>query len=71
MLVCAIILGIVTPTGTLYMTAAVLTGSVYLAVAWQLMRRPERVLARKLFLLSLLVLPLLLSALMTDLILRA
>lgn len=71
MLVCAVVLGMVTPTGALYMAAAAATGAAYVACAWGMVRQPGQRPARQLFFTSLVVLPVLLSALMADLLLSA
>jgi heme o synthase len=69
MLVCAAIVGATSPAGTLYMFAALLTGIAYMAFAWRFVQRRDRIPARRLFFSSLVVLPVLLSALMADLVL--
>lgn len=69
MLVCAVVLGLTTAAGPLYMAFALLSGGAYIRFAWHFMQEHTRVLARRLFFCSLLVLPLLLSALMLDLVL--
>jgi heme o synthase len=67
MLVCAAVVGIVSPAGTLYMSFAVLTGIAYVVFAWRFVQHRDRIPARRLFFSSLVVLPLLLTALMADL----
>jgi protoheme IX farnesyltransferase len=67
MLVCVVMLAFTARIGALYGAVAVTTAAVYAHVAWRFVRQPERVPARRLFLSSLLVLPLVLGALMTDL----
>lgn len=69
MLVCAAIVGITSQAGALYMAVSLVTGGAYVVFAWQFVQRRERIPARRLFFSSLLVLPLLLSALMADLVL--
>jgi heme o synthase len=69
MVVCAAVVGATSPAGSLYMITALLTGSVYVLYAWRFVHECARVPARKLFFSSLLVLPLLLTALVTDLVL--
>jgi protoheme IX farnesyltransferase len=70
MLVSATVVGMGASTGTLYMATAVLTGVAYTAFAWAFVRNPGRGPARRLFLGSLAVLPILLVALVADLIVR-
>lgn len=67
MLVAAGLVAVTTPTGWLYGLLALLTCGAYTAAAWRWVRRPERIAARHLFLSSLLVLPVLLGALIADL----
>jgi heme o synthase len=69
MVICAAVVGLTSPAGGLYMATALLTGAVYIAYAWQFVQLRERVPARRLFFSSLVVLPLLLTALMADLVL--
>jgi len=70
MLVAAAVLGVVSDAGPLYLGAALLAGGAYTALAWSFVRRPEPLPARRLFLSSLVVLPLLLLALIGDLVVR-
>lgn len=67
MLACAAVLFIASPAGVLFLAAALLAGGAYVAFAWQFLQVREAVPARRLFFSSLLVLPLLLGALVTDL----
>ena len=69
MFVCVAMLGLVAPTGALYVTVAVATAAMYVLFAWRFARSPDRVPARRLFFSSLVVLPLILGALMADLLL--
>jgi protoheme IX farnesyltransferase len=69
MLICVLILGVTTPTGALYATIGVTTAAGYTGFAWRFVREPARAPARRLFFSSLLVLPLVLGALMADLLL--
>jgi protoheme IX farnesyltransferase len=69
MLVCAVVVGVTSAAGTLYMATTLLTGTAYVAFAWQFLRQRARIPARRLFFSSLIVLPLLLTALMADLVL--
>jgi heme o synthase len=66
MLVCVVMLGLTAPTGALYAAVAGTTAAGYVLFAWRFVRQPERVPARRLFFSSLLVLPLVLGALMAD-----
>jgi protoheme IX farnesyltransferase len=69
MLVCVVMLGLSAPTGALYAAVAVTTAAAYAWFAWRFVLHPERAPARQLFFSSLLVLPLVLGALMVDLLL--
>ena len=69
MLICAITVGVSKAAGPLYTVTALLAGTAYVAFAWRLLRMPDRGPARHLFFSSLVVLPVLLSALMADLVL--
>ena len=69
MLVCATLLGLTSGAGRLYMSIGLFTCVAYMMYAWEFTRRPERGPARKLFFSSLVVLPLLLTALMADMML--
>jgi heme o synthase len=69
MVVCACVVGFTSDAGGIYMATALLTGGAYVTFAWRFVRQRARVPARRLFFSSLLVLPLLLTALMADLIL--
>jgi heme o synthase len=69
MVICAAVVGFTSAAGPLYMAVALLTGGVYVTLAWRFVRQRERAPARTLFFSSLLVLPLLLTALMIDLML--
>jgi len=66
-LLCALVLGVAISAGPLFLVAAVLTGGAYIHYAVRFVREPARPPARRLFFCSLAVLPLLLSALMLDL----
>jgi heme o synthase len=68
MLLFAVVVGLTTEAGALYMATALLAGSAYVAYAWGLVRHLDRVPARRLFLSSIIVLPVLLTALMVDLV---
>ena len=68
MVVCTGVVAARSGTGPMFAVAALLTGGGYVAFAWRFARLPERVPARRLFFSSLLVLPLLLGALVTDLV---
>jgi protoheme IX farnesyltransferase len=68
MLVAAAMVGLTTAVGPIYGIVALAAGSGYAGFAWRFVRRPERGAARHLFLSSLLVLPLILGALVGDLI---
>lgn len=70
MLLSAGAVGLSAPVGALYFSVALLTGGGYVAFAWRFARAPQRAPARSLFLGSLAVLPILLSALVVDLIAR-
>jgi heme o synthase len=67
MLVSAGLVGVASDAGTLYMAAALMTGAVYIGFAWSFVRRLDRLPARRLFFSSLVVLPVLLTALVADL----
>ena len=67
MLVCVVMLGVTAQTGILYAATAVTTAAVYALYAWRFVREPARAPARRLFFSSLLVLPLVLGALVVDL----
>jgi heme o synthase len=69
MVVCAAVVGITSGAGGLYMTTALLVGGAYVGFAWRFVQRSDRQPARRLFFSSLLVLPLLLTALIVDLVL--
>jgi heme o synthase len=69
MVVCAAVVGFTSPAGHLYMATALLCGAAYVLFAWRFLQQRERVPARRLFFSSLLTLPLLLTALMADLVL--
>jgi heme o synthase len=69
MLVCAGVVGVTSTAGALYTGVAVLTGTAYIMHAWRFVQLPERTPARRLFFSSIIVLPVLLSALMADLVL--
>lgn len=69
MLVCAAYLGVVAPTGALYAAVGLTTTGLYALYAWKFVHTPDRPAARRLFLGSLLVLPLVLGSLAADLIL--
>jgi heme o synthase len=69
MFVSAAVLAATTATGALYGSATLLVGGAYIAFAWQFARHPERLPARRLFLSSLVALPLLLGSLVTDILL--
>jgi heme O synthase-like polyprenyltransferase len=60
-------LGLTAQTGTLYALIAVTTAAAYAFYAWRFVREPARGPARQLFFSSLLVLPLVLGALVMDL----
>lgn len=66
MAVCAVVLGVVPRTGAIYLVVALVTTGAYTAAAWSFVRHPERGPARRLFLSSLGVLPILLAALVLD-----
>jgi heme o synthase len=68
MLVSAAIVGLASDAGRLYMATALLTGLLYIHFARGFVRDLGRAPARRLFFSSLLVLPLLLSALVADLV---
>jgi heme o synthase len=67
MLVCALVVGIASPAGGIYMATAVTACGAYVLFAWRFVRQRERIPARRLFFSSLVVLPLLLGGLMLDL----
>lgn len=67
MIVAVAIVGATTPAGWLYGLVALAASAGYAATAWRFVRATERRPARHLFLTSLVVLPLLLGALVTDL----
>jgi heme o synthase len=69
MLVSAGLVGATSAAGPLYMGTALLTGATYVAFAWRFVRERDRLQARRLFFSSIIVLPLLLGALVGDLIL--
>ncbi|CAN5656386.1 heme o synthase [soil metagenome] len=69
MVICAAVVGFTSGAGQLYMATALLTGAAYIAFAWRFLEQRERAPARRLFFSSLLVLPLLLTALIADLVL--
>ncbi|MBR9988201.1 MAG: heme o synthase [Gemmatimonadetes bacterium] len=69
MLVCVVMLGLSAPIGALYAAIAGTTAAGYVLFAWRFVREPERLPARRLFFSSLLVLPLVLGALVADLLL--
>lgn len=67
--VCAAVLGLTAGTSALFLVAALLTGGAYVVYAWRFVRRPERTAARGLFFSSIIILPVLLGALMADVLL--
>lgn len=67
MLPAALVVGLTTPAGWLYGVVALAVCTGYASCAWRFVRDTDRLPARRLFLSSLLVLPLLLGALVTDL----
>ena len=67
MLICALALAPTAPAGAPYLAVAGVCGAVYAGAAWMFVNRPERAAARRLFLTSLLVLPVILGALVVDL----
>lgn len=69
LLVCAGVLAASAATGVLYMATAALTGGAYAVYAWRFACSPSPAPARSLFLSSIVVLPLLLGALVTDVLL--
>ncbi|HEX6134671.1 MAG TPA: heme o synthase [Longimicrobiales bacterium] len=69
MLVCAAGLAMAAPTGALYAAVGLTTIVLYAVYAWKFVRTPDRAAARRLFLGSLLVLPLVLGSLAADLLL--
>jgi heme o synthase len=69
MVICAAVVGLASDAGTLYMATAALTGGAYVGFAWRFLRQRDGAPALRLFFSSLLVLPLLLTALMADLVL--
>lgn len=69
MIVCAAVVGVTTPAGALYMGMALVAGAAYIVFAWRFLQQRERVPARRLFFSSLIVLPVLLAALVADLVL--
>lgn len=68
MVICAAVVGFSSDAGFLYMATALVTGGIYVRFAWQFVQQRTRVPARRLFFSSLVVLPLLLTALMLDLV---
>jgi heme O synthase-like polyprenyltransferase len=62
--------GIGAQTGVVYMVTALVTGGAYTSFAWSFARRPAPGPARRLFLGSLAVLPILLLALVVDVLIR-
>lgn len=66
MVVCAVVVGFTSAAGALYGVTALLTGGAYVAFAWGFVQQRERAPARRLFFSSLVVLPLLLTALVAD-----
>jgi heme o synthase len=69
MLVCAVMVGLTSPAGSLYMNIALIACGGYMLFAWRFLQQRERVPARRLFFSSLIVMPLLLGALIADLVL--
>jgi heme o synthase len=69
MSVSAGLVGVTSAAGAVYMVVAVLTGTAYIGFAWRFLHRLEAVPARRLFFSSLVVLPVLLTALIADLVL--
>ncbi|MEX1183243.1 MAG: heme o synthase [Gemmatimonadota bacterium] len=68
MLACAAVVGLATTAGVLYMSVVVLTGMTYVVFAWRFVQERAYAPARRLFFSSLFVLPVLLSALIVDLV---
>lgn len=68
MLAAAAVVAATTPTGALYTTVAALCCASYAACAWRFVGNPSRASARRLFFSSLVVLPVLLGALVADLV---
>ena len=66
MLICALVLAAAAQAGALYLAVAGACGVAYAAAAWSFLRRLERSTARRLFLTSLMVLPVILVALVVD-----
>jgi heme o synthase len=69
MMMCAAVLGIASPAGAPFVIVALVTGAVYTRFAWRFAQRHQPAPARRLFLSSLVVLPVLLLALMVDVVL--
>jgi heme o synthase len=69
MAVSAALVGLTSAAGAVYMVTALLTGTVYIGFAWRFVQQRDALPARRLFFSSLVVLPVLLTALVTDLIL--
>ncbi|HSJ23143.1 MAG TPA: heme o synthase [Longimicrobiales bacterium] len=67
MLVCALVVGVMSDAGAVFLATALATGGAYVLFAWRFVQRRDRAPARQLFFSSLLVLPILLGALMLDL----
>jgi protoheme IX farnesyltransferase len=70
LLVCVLLFGIASAAGTLYLLIALPAGACYVLFAWRFLQARDRAPARRLFLSSLVVLPLLLTALFADLAIR-
>lgn len=70
MVICSAVLAIAAGLGLVYLAVALVTGATYVAFAGQFVRSPELRPARRLFFTSLLVLPLQLAGLVTDLVVR-
>jgi protoheme IX farnesyltransferase len=68
MIAAAAIVATTTPTGPLFASVAALSSGAYAACAWSFVRHPARAPARRLFFSSLVVLPVLLGALVADLV---
>lgn len=68
MLTCAVVVAVATAAGPLYIATMLLTGVTYIFHAWRFVQQHDHTPARRLFVSSIIVLPVLLLGLMMDLV---
>lgn len=67
MVICAVVVGMMSNAGVIFLATALATGGAYVMFAWRFVQDRTRAPARRLFFSSIVVLPLLLVALVVDL----